>query len=382
MTVGFPYPALIVDPQGVSTSVTISDTHGNTASVYADAFANVAVPMPQTITARTTYFMPGEGPWTVTPTVDGVALSGITLTLGRSSEAGTVLVPITYARSTQITGGGGGASPATTVTGPDSFGATAVVGTSALYARADHDHGLPAAPADVPLSVVTAAGDLIVATGAGAVERLAKGTAGQVLTVGGADPSGLQWATASGGGGSVMTTPQSGQVFLSAICSITGKSSAAVTQNLLYFLPFIVPVTGSYTAIGCDVTTGVAGSTVTMGIYSDSGGPATLLYSTAAQSSAALGLIFGSVTATLNAGFVWLAVVGQGGAPSLQFHGSNDFTAAGQALTNQAGSGGNNFAQPNQSQWQQSGVTGALPATATPALVVNAAIPVLGLTKG
>ena len=35
---------------------------------------------------------------------------------------------------------------ATTVTGPDAFGAAAVVGTSTAYARADHDHGLPAAP--------------------------------------------------------------------------------------------------------------------------------------------------------------------------------------------------------------------------------------------
>jgi hypothetical protein len=36
--------------------------------------------------------------------------------------------------------------PATTVTGPDAFGAAAVVGTGTLYARNDHDHGLPAAP--------------------------------------------------------------------------------------------------------------------------------------------------------------------------------------------------------------------------------------------
>ena len=38
----------------------------------------------------------------------------------------------------------GGPSPASTVTGPDAFGSPAVVGTSLLYARADHDHGLPA----------------------------------------------------------------------------------------------------------------------------------------------------------------------------------------------------------------------------------------------
>ncbi len=39
-----------------------------------------------------------------------------------------------------------GVSPATTVTGPDAYGAAAVVGSSTEYARADHDHGLPVAP--------------------------------------------------------------------------------------------------------------------------------------------------------------------------------------------------------------------------------------------
>ena len=39
------------------------------------------------------------------------------------------------------------APPATTVTGPDAFGSPAVVGTGLHYARYDHDHGLPAAPA-------------------------------------------------------------------------------------------------------------------------------------------------------------------------------------------------------------------------------------------
>jgi hypothetical protein len=48
-------------------------------------------------------------------------------------------------------GGGGGPSPATTVVGPDAYGDPAVVGTGLLYARNDHDHGLPAAPiASIP----------------------------------------------------------------------------------------------------------------------------------------------------------------------------------------------------------------------------------------
>ena len=52
---------------------------------------------------------------------------------------------------------GGGASPATTVTGPDAYGASAVVGTGTTYARSDHDHGLPAAPA-VPAPSTTVTG--------------------------------------------------------------------------------------------------------------------------------------------------------------------------------------------------------------------------------
>ena len=32
------------------------------------------------------------------------------------------------------------------MTGPDAFGAAAALGASALYARADHDHGLPSLP--------------------------------------------------------------------------------------------------------------------------------------------------------------------------------------------------------------------------------------------
>ena len=39
-------------------------------------------------------------------------------------------------------GGGSGHSPATTVTGPDAYGAPAVVGTGTTYAREDHDHFL------------------------------------------------------------------------------------------------------------------------------------------------------------------------------------------------------------------------------------------------
>jgi trimeric autotransporter adhesin len=49
-------------------------------------------------------------------------------------------------------------------------------------------------------ALFSAAGQLIIGTGSGSGELLAKGTSGQVLTVGGADPSGVEWATPTPGG--------------------------------------------------------------------------------------------------------------------------------------------------------------------------------------
>lgn len=45
----------------------------------------------------------------------------------------------------------------------------------------------------------TAEGQLFVGTGSATGELLAPGSAGEVLTIGGADPSGLEWATPTGG---------------------------------------------------------------------------------------------------------------------------------------------------------------------------------------
>lgn len=44
--------------------------------------------------------------------------------------------------------GGGGTTPAATVTAETSYGQAAAVGTSTAYARADHTHGTPASDKD------------------------------------------------------------------------------------------------------------------------------------------------------------------------------------------------------------------------------------------
>jgi hypothetical protein len=75
------------------------------------------------------------------------------------------------------------------------------------------------AAAAVPKSTVTTAGDVIYATGSGAVTRLGIGTVGQVLTVNGGATA-PSWATPAGGGGmtSIATGTLSGStVNLSSI---------------------------------------------------------------------------------------------------------------------------------------------------------------------
>ena len=75
-------------------------------------------------------------------------------------------------------------------------------GDFAIFVCDGTNHNLIAGSADIMgLSVTaaaieatfTAAGQLYVGTGSGTGELLAKGTAGQVLQVGGSDPSGLEW---------------------------------------------------------------------------------------------------------------------------------------------------------------------------------------------
>ncbi len=127
--------------------------------------------------------------WNATHTVDSVAPTGLTGSTAVSRYVGATPrgAPITGAhlggdwvtdqdgkRWTCTTAGtpgvwtqepGTGGTPASTVTGPDAFGDPAVVGTSTDFSRADHDHGLPSAPA-VPAAATSTP---LIESGAGAV---------------------------------------------------------------------------------------------------------------------------------------------------------------------------------------------------------------------
>ena len=96
---------------------------------------------------------------------------------------------MTKARATGTTGGAKGAlvvGTGSTTAAPLTVGTDGQVLTAASGQTTGLQWGTPTDATKVPLSTVTAAGDLIVATGSGAVTNLAAGTSGYALTANGA----------------------------------------------------------------------------------------------------------------------------------------------------------------------------------------------------
>lgn len=110
-----------------------------------------------------------------------------------------------------VASAGSGPSPSGTVTAETSYGQTANAGAATAYARGDHTHGTPAAPAAgttagtfaagddaritgaVQKATVTAKGDLLAATGNAAVSRLPVGSDGQILVADSTASGGVGW---------------------------------------------------------------------------------------------------------------------------------------------------------------------------------------------
>ncbi len=114
--------------------------------------------------------------------------------------------------------GGGGASLDTTASDIQPLGSAAGAGSKGLAADAGHVHPNTGV---LPLSTVTAKGDLLVASGAAAVARLGVGADGDVLTADSTQADGVKWAAAAGGGGGVF-----------AVQSVTATTTLTNTGNL------------------------------------------------------------------------------------------------------------------------------------------------------
>jgi hypothetical protein len=148
--------------------------------------------------------------------------------------------------------GGGGPSPAGSVTAETAFGQAPAAGSATAYSRADHTHGTPPDPIPPHIANVTAhgghgvGGDLAGTIGAATVRRLqgvpmdqTKPTAGQVLTcfVEGVPPAQkIRWAPANpqGGGGGAFVERSAGSYFIVAAGTLPCESTPGDTYNGLF----------------------------------------------------------------------------------------------------------------------------------------------------
>jgi len=122
--------ALVTGGQGTATlTVTrASEAISGDQTAHAFAAANTLITPGNTVAAITSR---------AASTVTGPDAFGASAVVGTDT---------TFAREDHNHGLPSATAPATTVTGPDAYGASAVVGTGTTYARDDHNHGLPAAP--------------------------------------------------------------------------------------------------------------------------------------------------------------------------------------------------------------------------------------------
>lgn len=155
----------------------------------------------------------GIGDWVLETSEGGLisAVAGVTVQFHNARDGGTVY--------TDLAADEDGTTPVTSVVSQDgttpgyALGDYPIVygppGVLWMYASADGGPRKIMFANDIPeivqkailADLVIGKGDLLVATGAGAVDRLAVGATGQVLTADSTQEAGMRWATPTGGGG-------------------------------------------------------------------------------------------------------------------------------------------------------------------------------------
>lgn len=160
----------------------------------------------------------------------------------------------------------------------------------------------------VAKSLVDAAGDLLVGSGADTVARLPMGTALQVLRVN-AGATGLEYAAASGA--PMLTSFVSGYWW-----STPGTANTLnIAVNRAHAVPFVTSQAMTITRLGAEVTSGSSGALVRLGIYSDSSGlPGTVLLDAGTINGASATYQEITISQPLSANTkYWFVVANQGG---------------------------------------------------------------------
>ena len=215
------------------------------------------------------------GPLTVAK-IQGTPVSSTAPTTNQIlSFDGTRWIPKTTAET---------ATPASTVSGPDAFGAAHVVGTSNNYAREDHDHGLPAAPADLPLAGGTMSG--AIAMGSNKITGLANGTASTDAAAFGQIPTALPPNGTAGGDLSGTypnpTVAKVNGVAAASIALVQENVNTVGTSGSAQTIPDVTSDTINYITLTANCTftfpTAAAGKSFLLGLLQDATGSRTVTW--------------------------------------------------------------------------------------------------------
>jgi len=166
----------------------------------------------------------------------------------------------------------------------------------------------------------------------------------------------------------VATQWSSGEYMRYGIDQVTTSNSGQPNEGVMRLLPFFCPDTSTFTKIGVEINgSGTASSVARLGIYDDlNSKPDTLLLDAGTVDITSTGYKEITINQAVQFGMVWLAVVPQNVSGNPRFVQSDELSVPIRYSSPPT-------LQSNRWCFEQSGVTGALPATATATLSTNRA---------
>lgn len=183
-------------------------------------------------------------------------------------------------------------------------------------------NGLTASGRTISTIAVTK-GDMIAGSGSSTSTLLTPGTAYQVLNANSANANGFGWdngLTASNNNNRIFGYGNSASNFTYPNYALSTTSSpGALTANTIYFIPFTIYISTTFTKIGVNVTTGAASSNIRLGIYNtdNTGGyPGTLVLDAGTVNSSGTGDLTVTISQALYDKY-WLCLISNG-TPSLR----------------------------------------------------------------
>jgi hypothetical protein len=229
--------------------------------------------------------------------------------------------------------------------------------TSAIQTQIDSKIGSASA---INPTIVDAKGDIIAATTADTVARLAVGANDTVLTADSTEATGLKWATVSAF--QPILTPEIATQFIKTFASQGAASNSVLgTTNTTYYIPIFLP-TFSADRISFRTSGGTTTGNYRMGLYnasSTTGLPTTVAFDAGTVSVNAQNTDFSiTITQSITAGYYYLAINRQSGGYEFIASGGNAIQTPQFAAT------GATFNGSPTRMFTQASVTGAF-ATAT-----------------